>query len=206
MRKMRKRDPEKMNPETNIRKVLYEQPEKHQFRPSGLDRSAQGHHQDPVEVGQVLWHSSKMPFTSKPQTERHARGKSGYAPRKNQPDTNKTNTSSGERNATMNIKCPKCGKEAYLKNYGRATGTVVGAAAGVASTTAGAAAGGKAGAIVGSFFGPAGTGIGAAAGTILGALGAAFGGGCAGHKVGELIDQDVIRKYHCPSCDHTFDL
>ena len=110
------------------------------------------------------------------------------------------------RRTTMQVKCPKCGNQAYLENYGRATGTVVGAAAGAASTTMGAAAGGKVGAIVGTCFGPVGTGIGAAAGALLGAIGAAFGGGCAGHKVGELIDEDVIRMYHCPHCDHTFSL
>ena len=58
----------------------------------------------------------------------------------------------------MNVKCPKCGENAYLKHRGRAAGTLVGGGAGgYVGWTTGAVGGAKAGALVGTFFGPVGT-------------------------------------------------
>ena len=117
----------------------------------------------------------------------------------------RTNPQSTERNEIMNVKCPKCGGNAYLKHNGRAVGTLAGTGAGgYAGWAAGAAGGAKAGALVGSFFGPVGAAAGATAGSILGALTGAAAGAAAGNKLGGMIDEDVIRTYHCPDCGHEF--
>lgn len=113
---------------------------------------------------------------------------------------------SNTKENVMQVQCPKCGNQAYLENYGRVTGTVVGAAAGAAGTTAGGALGAKAGAVVGTCFGPLGIGIGAGVGALIGVLTASATGAGAGHAIGKLIDENMIGKYHCPHCDHTFSL
>ena len=62
-----------------------------------------------------------------------------------------------------------------------------------------ATAGGKAGAVVGSFFCP---GIGTVIGGLLGVLTGAAAGAMAGNTIGKLIDENIIRVYHCPNCQH----
>ncbi len=67
-----------------------------------------------------------------------------------------------EENGIMNVKCPKCEKNAYLKHHGQATKTLIGGGAGgYAGWTAWAAGGAKTGALVGSFFAPVGREAGA---------------------------------------------
>lgn len=62
----------------------------------------------------------------------------------------------------MNVKCPKCEKNAYLKHHGQATKTLIGGGAGgYAGWTAWAAGGAKTGALVGFFFAPVGREAGA---------------------------------------------
>ena len=116
-------------------------------------------------------------------------------------------TNTIEENVIMNVKCVKCEKNAYLKHRGRAAGTLIGGGAGgYVGWTAGAAGGAKVGGLVGSFFGPVGTAAGVTVGSLLGALTGAATGAAAGNKLGGMIDEDVVREYHCPSCGHDFKL
>ena len=121
------------------------------------------------------------------------------------------------------MKCPKCGNIAYLKNTGRKVGTVAGATVGgvsaatgsaavgavvgtaaVGTAAAGTAVGLKAGALAGTWLGPVGMIAGAGIGAILGLLVGAGKGASQGYKVGKVIDEKVIGEYACPHCGHTF--
>ena len=103
-----------------------------------------------------------------------------------------------ERKKKMN--CPKCNEKAYIVTQTKGVTTLLGAGAGgyVAAT-----AGAKTGAVVGSFICP---GIGTAVGGLLGILTGAAAGAVAGNTVGRLIDENIMRLYRCPSCDHQWRL
>ena len=75
------------------------------------------------------------------------------------------------------MNCPICGKHATLENNVKGV-----------TTAAGIGAGGDRAANCGA----AGAALGAAA------------GGSTGHVIGKLIDEDVIRNYHCDSCGYTW--
>lgn len=97
------------------------------------------------------------------------------------------------------VKCPKCGKQAYLKRYARVAGVTVGGTLGAANGWL--AADEIAKKIVPMLFaGPYGAIIGPA----MGALGGAAGGAYSGYKFGQLIDENLIAHYKCNSCGNEF--
>ena len=98
------------------------------------------------------------------------------------------------------MNCPKCNEKAYIVSQTKGVTTLLWAGAGdyVAAT-----ARAKTGAVVGSFICP---GIGMAVGGLLGIMTGAAAGAVAGNTVGRLIDENIMRLYRCPSCDHQWRL
>ena len=94
------------------------------------------------------------------------------------------------------MNCPKCNEKAYIVTQTRGATTLLGAGAGGYVAVA---AGAKTGAAVGSFVCP---GIGTVIGGLLGVLTGAAAGAMAGNTIGKLIDENIIRVYHCPHCQH----
>ena len=92
------------------------------------------------------------------------------------------------------MNCPHCGEKAYQVNAVRGPATILGTGAG---GYVAASAGAKTGAVIGSLLCP---GI----GTLLGILVGAAGGAVAGNTVGKLVDENVIRRWECPECGHTW--
>ena len=101
------------------------------------------------------------------------------------------------------VKCPKCGKQAHLKRYARVVGTALGGAGG-------AAVGWQTAAETAKKFIPmmllncAGGPCGAIIAQAMGALGGGAAGALSGHKLGELIDADIIAIYKCNGCGYEF--
>lgn len=99
------------------------------------------------------------------------------------------------------VKCPQCGKQAHLKRYARVVLTTAGGAGGaVVSWQAAAETAKKFIPILFKCAGPYGTVIGQA----MGALGGAAVGAFSGHKLGQLIDEDIIAHYKCNGCGYEF--
>ena len=94
------------------------------------------------------------------------------------------------------MNCPKCNEKAYIVTQTRGATTLLGAGAGGYVAVA---AGAKTGAAVGSFVCP---GIGTVIGGLLGVLTGAAAGAMAGNTIGKLIDENIIRVYHCPNCHY----
>ena len=92
------------------------------------------------------------------------------------------------------MNCPHCGGKAYPTNAVRGPATILGTGAG---GYVAASAGAKTGAVIGSLLCP---GI----GTLLGILVGDAGGAVAGNTVGKLVDENVIRRWECPECGHTW--
>ena len=94
------------------------------------------------------------------------------------------------------MNCQKCNEKACIVTQTRGATTLLGAGAGgYVAVTAGA----KTGAVVGSFVCP---GIGTAIGGFLGILTGAAAGAVAGNTIGKLIDENIIRMYHCSNCNY----
>ena len=94
------------------------------------------------------------------------------------------------------MNCPKCNEKAYIVTQTRGATTLLGAGAGGYVAVA---AGAKTGAVVGSFVCP---GFGTVIGGLLGVITGAAAGAMAGNTVGRLLDENIIRMYHCPNCHH----
>ena len=94
------------------------------------------------------------------------------------------------------MECSKCGGKAYIVTQTRGTTTLLGAGAGGYVAVA---AGVKTGAVVGSFVCP---GFGTVIGGLLGVITGAAAGAVAGNTVGRLLDENIIRMYHCPKCQY----
>ena len=93
------------------------------------------------------------------------------------------------------MNCPKCNEKAYVVTSTKGATTLLGAGAGGYVAVAGA----KTGAVVGSFVCP---GFGTVIGGLLGMLTGAAAGAVAGNTVGRLLDENIIRMYHCPNCHY----
>ena len=105
----------------------------------------------------------------------------------------------------MNLKCPICNsRNIETLDFARKTGGAVGFVGGAASGAAGALSGARLGATVGMVAGPVGIGIGSVAGAILGGLLGGTAGGITGAKLGQVIDERILKNNHCLTCDHTF--
>ena len=100
------------------------------------------------------------------------------------------------------VKCPKCGKQAHLKRYARIAGVATGGTLGAVSGWQAAAAE-TAQKVIPMLFKCAGP-YGAIIGQAMGALGGAAGGAYSGHKLGQLIDENLIAIYKCNNCGHEF--
>ena len=90
------------------------------------------------------------------------------------------------------MNCPKCNEKAYIVASTKGVTTLLGAGAGGYVAVA---AGAKTGAAVGSFVCPG-------FGTVIGVLTGAAAGAMAGNTIGKLIDENIIRLYHCPNCHY----
>ena len=100
------------------------------------------------------------------------------------------------------VKCPKCGKQAHLKRYARVVGTATGGAGGavVGWQTAAAETAKKVIPMLLNCAGP----YGAFFAKAMGGLGGAASGAVCGHKLGQLIDEDIIARYKCNGCGYEF--
>ena len=94
------------------------------------------------------------------------------------------------------MNCPKCNEKAYVVTSTKGATTLLGAGAGGYVAVA---AGAKTGAVVGSFVCP---GFGTVIGGLLGVITGAAAGAVAGNTVGRLLDENLIRMYHCPNCHY----
>jgi hypothetical protein len=106
---------------------------------------------------------------------------------------------------TMYIICPKCRSDRIsIRNIAKTTGSIVGTVAGAASVAAGIVRGAELGALGGMVIGPVGTVAGGICGAIVGGLLGGTAGGAAGAKLGQFVDENILRQYHCLTCKHTF--
>jgi hypothetical protein len=109
----------------------------------------------------------------------------------------------------MYLICPRCRSEHVdIRNYAKTTGSIIGALAGATSIAAGILRGAEMGAIGGMLIGPLGSiagGIGGGiAGAIIGGLLGGSAGGATGAKLGEFVDDNILRNYRCLACKYTF--
>lgn len=101
----------------------------------------------------------------------------------------------------MTVQCPRClSIHISTNHYGRKVVGTLGTAAGATSGYMAASAGARLGSDLGSTTGPTGK----IAGAILGALIGGISGATAGTALGNVLDDNVLDKYRCLSCDFHF--
>ena len=101
--------------------------------------------------------------------------------------------------------CPVCRSiRIETRQYGRKVGGAIGAVAGATSGIALVLSGAEMGAIAGAVAGPVGSAMGALTGGMVAMLIGGATGCAAGAAFGEVVDDNVLDKYRCADCGHTF--
>lgn len=101
----------------------------------------------------------------------------------------------------MSNQCPKCrSTQIEGRHLGKKVCGITGTFVGVIGALAASGNSARTGATVGLIGGPVGSGVGAVLGAVIGGIT----GGAAGQAIGEMLDEEVLDRYGCLACGHTF--